>query len=59
MGANMLDQAIGVIPGEDGGVTLLTKKAGKANSPASQINRSTIPASRSTRKYVCPDNEGL
>jgi large subunit ribosomal protein L28e len=44
------DKAIGIQAGEDGGVTVLIKKAGKANSPASAIQKSTIPASRSTRK---------
>ncbi|KAF2747696.1 ribosomal protein L28e [Sporormia fimetaria CBS 119925] len=42
------DKAIGVQAGADGGVTLLTKKANKANSPASAVQKSTIPASRST-----------
>lgn len=46
------EQAIGVQPGEDGGVVLLTKKADKANKPASHIQQSTIPAKRSSRKYV-------
>ncbi|KAF1957421.1 ribosomal protein L28e [Byssothecium circinans] len=44
------DKAIGVQPGEDGGVVVLTKKADKANKPASHIQVSNIPAKRSTRK---------
>ncbi|KAF2004454.1 ribosomal protein L28e [Amniculicola lignicola CBS 123094] len=44
------DKAIGVQAGENGGVILLTKKAGKANFPASQIQTSTFSSSRSTRK---------
>ncbi|KAF2272744.1 ribosomal protein L28e [Westerdykella ornata] len=44
------DKAIGVQPAEEGGVTLLVKKANKQNSPATAIQKSTFPASRSTRK---------
>ncbi|KAJ4302727.1 hypothetical protein N0V90_001617 [Kalmusia sp. IMI 367209] len=44
------DRAIGVQPGEEGGIVLLTKKAGKGHQPASHIQQSSIPASRSTRK---------
>ncbi|KAH7122551.1 ribosomal L28e/Mak16 [Dendryphion nanum] len=44
------DKAIGVQAGENGGVTLLTKKADKANSPASSIQSTTFSRSRSNRK---------
>ncbi|KAF2012609.1 ribosomal protein L28e [Aaosphaeria arxii CBS 175.79] len=44
------DKAIGVQAGENGGVTLLTKKADKSHQPASAIQSATFPASRSTRK---------
>jgi hypothetical protein len=50
-----LEQAIGVIPGKDGGVTLLIKKADKHHQPASAIQTTTFGPSRSTRKYVFLD----
>lgn len=43
-------QAIGVQPGSEGGVVLLTKKTGKAHQPASHIQQSSLSASRGTRK---------
>ncbi|KAF2253888.1 ribosomal protein L28e [Trematosphaeria pertusa] len=44
------DKAIGVQPGDDGGVVLLTKKPKKANQPSSHIQVSTFGSGRSTRK---------
>ncbi|KAF2868289.1 60S ribosomal protein L28 [Massariosphaeria phaeospora] len=44
------NKAIGIAPGQDGGVTLITKKNDKAHSPASHTHSSTFPNSRSTRK---------
>ncbi|KAF9733643.1 hypothetical protein PMIN06_007856 [Paraphaeosphaeria minitans] len=44
------DRAIGVQPGEEGGIVLLTKKAGKSHQPASHIQQSAIGSSRGTRK---------
>ncbi|KAF2114867.1 60S ribosomal protein-like protein L28 [Lophiotrema nucula] len=44
------DKAIGVLPAENGGVTLITKKNDKANSPASQYQSSTFGSSSSSRK---------
>ncbi|KAF2181893.1 ribosomal protein L28e [Zopfia rhizophila CBS 207.26] len=44
------DKAIGVQPNKEGGVTLLTKKANKANQPSKQIQSSTFGSQRSTRK---------
>lgn len=52
-------QAIGVQAGENGGVQLLVKKADKAHAPASSVQKSTFPASRSTRKYVSNDPRNL
>ena len=43
-------QAIGVQPGEKGGVTLTTKKAGKDNKPASSLQTSNFGSSTSSRK---------
>jgi large subunit ribosomal protein L28e len=48
----MRQQAIGVIPGPDGGVTLLIKKSDKHHQPAASTQTSTFGSSRSTRKYV-------
>jgi large subunit ribosomal protein L28e len=48
----ILEQAIGVLPGKDGGVTLLTKKSDKHHQPASSTQSTTFGAQRSTRKYV-------
>lgn len=45
-------QAIGVIPGKDGGVTLLVKKSDKHHQPATSVQTTTLGSSRSTRKYV-------
>jgi hypothetical protein len=50
----ILEQAIGVIPGKEGGVTLLVKKSDKHHQPASAIQTTTFGSSRSTRKYVLP-----
>merc|ERR1712029_1193127 len=44
------DKAIGVQPGQEGGVVVLTKKADKAHQPAAQIQTANVPAKRSTRK---------
>ncbi|OCK84777.1 ribosomal protein L28e [Lepidopterella palustris CBS 459.81] len=44
------DKAIGVQPSENGGVTLLTKKANKSNKPASAYQSTTFGPSTSTRK---------
>ncbi|KAF2638919.1 ribosomal protein L28e [Massarina eburnea CBS 473.64] len=44
------DKAISVQPGQDGGIVVLTKKADKANKPASHIQVSSVPAKRSARK---------
>ncbi|KAF2474291.1 60S ribosomal protein-like protein L28, partial [Lindgomyces ingoldianus] len=44
------DKAIGVQGTESGGVTLLTKKANKANAPSTQIQSTTFGPNRSTRK---------
>lgn len=49
-----VNQAIGVIPGKEGGVTLLVKKADKHHQPASAIQTTTFGPSKSTRKYVSP-----
>ena len=62
-GVDNVNQAIGVIPGKEGGVTLLVKKADKHHQPASAIQTTTFGPSKSTRKYVfpirCPDSPGL
>jgi hypothetical protein len=50
--ADPLEQAIGVIPGKDGGVTLLIKKSDKHHQPALSTQTTTFGPSRSTRKYV-------
>ncbi|KAF2457184.1 60S ribosomal protein-like protein L28 [Lineolata rhizophorae] len=44
------DKAIGIQPGEKGGVKFMTKKAGKANKPASSLQTTTLGSSTSTRK---------
>ncbi|RDL35310.1 uncharacterized protein BP5553_07241 [Venustampulla echinocandica] len=46
------DKAVGVVPaeGDKGGVTLITKKANTTQKPASQANKITIGANKSTRK---------
>jgi hypothetical protein len=45
-------KAIGVIPGKEGGVTLLVKKSDKHHQPAASVQTTTFGPSRSTRKYV-------
>ena len=45
-------QAIGVIPAENGGVTLLVKKADKHHQPAASTQTTTFSASKGSRKYV-------
>lgn len=50
------NQAIGVIPGKEGGVTLLVKKADKHHQPATAIQTTTFGPSKSTRKYVSPNH---
>jgi large subunit ribosomal protein L28e len=47
-----LEQAIGVIPAKEGGITLLVKKADKHHQPASSLQTTTFGPNRSTRKYV-------
>lgn len=47
-----MEQAIGVIPGKDGGVTLLIKKSDKHHQPATSVQTVTFGPQRSTRKYV-------
>jgi large subunit ribosomal protein L28e len=42
-------QAIGIAPGSNGGVTLLTKKAGKGNKPGSGTQSSTFGTGSSSR----------
>ncbi|KAF2715342.1 ribosomal protein L28e [Pleomassaria siparia CBS 279.74] len=44
------DKAIGVQAGDNGGVTLLTKKDNKAHAPSSHIQSSTFGSGRSSRK---------
>ncbi|KAF2028481.1 ribosomal protein L28e [Setomelanomma holmii] len=44
------NKAIGVVPGKDGGVTLLIKKADKHRQPASSTQTVTFGSQRSTRK---------
>ncbi|KAF2652120.1 ribosomal protein L28e [Lophiostoma macrostomum CBS 122681] len=44
------DKAIGILPAENGGITLITKKADKQHTPASALQKSTISSKRSTRK---------
>jgi large subunit ribosomal protein L28e len=51
------EQAIGVIPGKDGGVTLLIKKSDKHHQPAQSTQTTTFGPSRSTRKYVSPSSK--
>jgi large subunit ribosomal protein L28e len=51
-----LIQAIGVIPGKDGGVTLLVKKSDKHHQPATSTQTTTFGPQRSTRKYVFPSS---
>jgi len=43
-------KAIGVIPGKDGGVTLLIKKSNKHHQPATSVQTVTLGPQRSTRK---------
>jgi large subunit ribosomal protein L28e len=49
-----LEQAIGVIPGKEGGVTFLVKKSDKHHQPAASTQTTTFGPQRSTRKYVSP-----
>ncbi|KAF2854316.1 60S ribosomal protein-like protein L28 [Plenodomus tracheiphilus IPT5] len=44
------NKAIGVIPGKEGGVTLLIKKADKHHQPATSVQTVTFGPQRSTRK---------
>ncbi|KAL6703125.1 hypothetical protein ACN47E_010187 [Coniothyrium glycines] len=44
------NKAIGILPGKEGGVTLLIKKADKHHQPATSIQTTTFGPSRSTRK---------
>ncbi|EOA89293.1 hypothetical protein ACJQWK_09338 [Exserohilum turcicum] len=47
---SIANKAIGVIPGKEGGVTLLVKKADKHHQPATAIQTTTFGPSKSTRK---------
>jgi large subunit ribosomal protein L28e len=47
-----MEQAIGVIPGPEGGVTLLVKKSDKHHQPATSTQTTAFGPQRSTRKYV-------
>lgn len=51
MGANK-EKAIGVIPSENGGLTLLVKKSDKHHTPATSTQTTTFGASKGSRKYV-------
>ncbi|KAH8733183.1 ribosomal L28e protein family-domain-containing protein [Phaeosphaeriaceae sp. PMI808] len=44
------NKAIGIIPGKEGGVTLLVKKSDKHHQPATSIQTTTFGPQRSTRK---------
>ncbi|KAF2841579.1 ribosomal protein L28e [Patellaria atrata CBS 101060] len=44
------DKAIGILPGENGGVTLLTKKTGSANKPSSALHTTKFGSNKSSRK---------
>jgi large subunit ribosomal protein L28e len=44
------EKAIGVIPNEKGGVTVISKKAGTANKPAQTYVKNTHDGSKSSRK---------
>ncbi|KAH7386861.1 ribosomal L28e protein family-domain-containing protein [Phaeosphaeria sp. MPI-PUGE-AT-0046c] len=44
------NKAIGVIPGKEGGVTLLVKKSDKHHTPATSVQTVNFGAQRSTRK---------
>jgi len=54
LGVDHGEQAIGVIPGKDGGVTPLIKKSNKHHQPATSVQTVTLGPQRSTRKYVQP-----
>lgn len=43
-------QAIGVQPGANGGVTLLTKKSGKSNKPGSELQTASYGKGTTPRK---------
>lgn len=58
-GVDKLEQAIGVIPGKEGGVTLLIKKSDKHHQPATSVQTTTFGPQRSTRKYVHLDTRIL
>ncbi|KAF2128415.1 60S ribosomal protein-like protein L28, partial [Dothidotthia symphoricarpi CBS 119687] len=47
---SVANKAIGILPGKDGGVTLLIKKADKHHQPAASIQSTTFGSSRSSRK---------
>ncbi|KAK3313397.1 ribosomal protein L28e [Apodospora peruviana] len=44
------DKAIGIAPGEKGGVTVVSKKAGSANKPASGLISTNYSGNKSARK---------
>jgi hypothetical protein len=52
LGTDSFHQAIGVIPGKEGGVTFLVKKSDKHHQPATSTQTTTFGPQRSTRKYV-------
>ncbi|KAF1942043.1 ribosomal protein L28e [Clathrospora elynae] len=47
---SIANKAIGILPGKDGGVTLLIKKSDKHHQPASSIQSTTFGPAKSTRK---------
>ncbi|KAH7390504.1 ribosomal L28e protein family-domain-containing protein [Pyrenochaeta sp. MPI-SDFR-AT-0127] len=47
---SIANKAIGVIPGKEGGVTLLIKKSDKHHQPATSVQTTTFGPQRSTRK---------
>ncbi|KAH9872819.1 hypothetical protein J1614_005213 [Plenodomus biglobosus] len=52
LGINSVEQAIGVIPGKEGGVTLLVKKADRHHQPATSVQTVTFGPQRSTRNAL-------
>ncbi|KAI1117122.1 ribosomal L28e family protein [Nemania sp. NC0429] len=52
------DKAIGVVPAEKGGVTVLSKKPSASHQPAKGITQTTYNGGKSTRKtYVAVANQ--
>ncbi len=46
----MMDQAVGVVPNEKGGVKLLTKKTSKSSNPAETVVETTFGQNKTARK---------